>query len=128
MRQAVATPAQIAADPKGNLNHRYWRCLSEPMQGARERWATSKDRQIEAECDVSGRPAWERGMIPRPSLPRAKAASEESCKWKVRLEGGMFEGDIYLDGSALDGPAVELTRCGWWSFVVLCQKIGKAIA
>ena len=39
----------------------------------------------------------------------------------------MFEGDIYPDGSALDGPTAELIRCGW-PFVVLCQKTGKVIA
>lgn len=39
----------------------------------------------------------------------------------------MFEGDIYLDGSALDGPTVELMRCGR-SFVVLRQQTGKTIA
>ena len=70
--------------------------------------------------------AWERGMIPGPSLPNRKVTSEESFRWQVRPEGEMFEGDIYPDESALDGPVVELIRCGW-SFVVLCQKTGKVI-
>ena len=73
-------PAQVLAAPASNLNHRYWKCQTGPMLEARERWATEKDRQIEAECDVSGHPAWERGMIPRPSLPMTKVASEESFR------------------------------------------------
>ena len=56
-----------------------------------------------------------------------QAAQVESFKWKIRPEGEMFEGDIYPDGSALDGPTVELMWCGW-SFVVLCQQTGEIIA
>ena len=51
----------------------------------------------------------------------------ESFKWKVPPEGEMFRGNIYPDGSALDGPATELMRCGR-SFVVLCLETGKVIA
>lgn len=69
-------------------------------------------------------PGMGKGNDPRPSLPRTK---EESFKWKARPEGDMFEGGINPDGSALDGPAAELIRCGW-SFVVLCQNTGTVIA
>lgn len=39
----------------------------------------------------------------------------------------MFDGEIYLDGSVLDGPKLELMRCGW-AFVVLCTETGEVIA
>ena len=38
----------------------------------------------------------------------------------------MLEGTAYTDGSFLDGPVVELGRCGW-SFVVLNDQ-GQATA
>ena len=52
------------------------------------------------------------GDDPQASLPNRKVASEESFRWKVRPEGEIFEGDIYPDGSAWNGPAAELIRCG----------------
>ena len=85
------------------------------------------EHEKEAECELSGHPSCERGMAPRPTLPMRQAAQAESFKWKVQPGGEMFEGDIYPDGSALDGPTVELMRCGW-SFVVLCQRARKIIA
>ena len=39
----------------------------------------------------------------------------------------MFAGEIYLDGSALDGPNPELMRCGW-AFVVICFETGEVTA
>ena len=88
------------------------------MQHARNKSASKQDVKKEAECDVSGHPAWETVIAPRPTKPMRQAAQVESFKWKIRPDGDMFEGDIYPDGSVLDGPTVELMRCGW-SFVVL---------
>lgn len=39
----------------------------------------------------------------------------------------MFSGEIYPDGSALDGPSPELMRCGS-AFVVRWSATGKIIA
>ena len=50
-----------------------------------------------------------------------------SFSWVVRPECDMFAGGIFLDGSALDGPNLELMRCGW-AFVVICFEIGQVIA
>ena len=47
-----------------------------------------------------------------------KKAQKESFKWTVKPEGGVIEGTVYTDGSALDGPNPNLVRCGW-AFVVL---------
>jgi len=82
-KQVVAAAKQIAEAPIGNLNHRIWGCQSEPMQHERKRWASKQDVQKEAECDVSGYSAWERGMTPRPTKPMRQAAQVESFKWKV---------------------------------------------
>ena len=39
----------------------------------------------------------------------------------------MFDGEIYPDGSALDGPNPELMRCGW-AFVVISSETGEVAA
>ena len=59
--------------------------------------------------------------------PENGGGPTDSFRWVVRPEGDMFAGEIYPDGSALDGPNPELMRCGW-SFVVLCPSSGKAVA
>ena len=90
-KQVVATAKQIAEAPIGNLNHRIWGCQSEPMQHEREKWATKQDMQKEVACEVSGHPAWERGMTLRPAKPMRQAAQAVSFKWNVEHEGEMFE-------------------------------------
>ena len=39
----------------------------------------------------------------------------------------MLNGEIYPDGSALDGPSLELMRCGG-AFVVISFDTGEVIA
>jgi hypothetical protein len=31
----------------------------------------------------------------------------------IEPDGGWLQGDVYIDGSALDGPVGKLNRCGW---------------
>ena len=43
----------------------------------------------------------------------------ETFHWIVKPQDGILPpGDIYVDGSALDGPYRQLIRCGW-SFVMI---------
>jgi hypothetical protein len=56
--------------------------------------------------------------MPMPTKPMRKKAQKESFKWTVKPAGGVIEGTVYTDGSALDGPNPNLVRCGW-AFVVL---------
>ena len=51
------------------------------------------------------------------SAPRPRAA-EATFLWKVKPSEDFVSGTFYLDGSALDGPSVELMRCEW-SFVAV---------
>jgi len=127
IKAVEATEEQINRAPVGNSNHRIWRCPASPMEEARQKWARPEDRRKEASCDVAGHPAWERGLMPKPSPPRTKVAATASFRWIVRPEGDMFHGEIYPDGSALDGPNPELMRCGW-AFVVISFETGEVVA
>ena len=51
--------------------------------------------------------------MPMPAKPKRKKAQRETFHWVVEPEGGMIQGTIYTDGSALDGPSSVLMRCGW---------------
>ena len=118
---------QIARAPVGNLYHRGWACMAEPLAAARAKWAPEKDLATVAVCEVQGNPAWERALFPKPPRPMRKRAAVESFRWIVEPDNGIIEGDVYPDGSALDGPAIELMRCGW-PFVVLTGGIVTAAA
>ena len=61
---------------------------------------------------LAGRPAWERGLTPTPSPPKTALAKSESFKRVVRPDGDMLAGEIYPDGSALDGMNPKLMGCG----------------
>ena len=123
----VATQAQIDKAPIGNLHHRGWACQAEPLAAARRKWAPEKDVATVTACDVQGNPAWERALFPKPPRPLRRRAAVESFRWITEPEGGIISGTVYPDGSALDGPAVELMRCGW-SFVVRTAGVVTAAA
>ena len=70
----IATADQISRAPIGSNNHRIWKCQAGPMKEARAKWTRADDRTMEASCDTSGHPVWERGFTPqsskfRPSPP-----------------------------------------------------------
>ena len=50
----------------------------------------------------------------------------DTFAWLLEPPGGTFFGDVYTDGSRLDGPSPVMARNGW-SFVVL-DASGAAIA
>ena len=122
IKSVVATAEQISRAPVGNSNHRIWKCQTQPLKGARE-----VVRQKEASYDVAGHPAWERGLVPKHSPPKTAIAITDSFRWVIRPEGDMFDGEIYPDGSALDGPNPELMRCGW-AFVVISFETVEVVA
>ena len=103
-----ATEEQISRAPVGNLYHRGWGCESEPLGGGRRKWAPEEDIAVVKTCDVQGNPAWERALLPKPPRPLMQRAAEASFRWILEPEGGIISGDVYPDGSALDGPAAEL--------------------
>ena len=109
-RPVVATGEQIARAPIGNLHHRGWKCESAVMADARRRWAPERDVATELDCDVRGHPGWERALYPKPARPTIGRSPVETFRWILEPEGGMLEGVVYPDGSALDGPTPEL--CG----------------
>lgn len=127
IKAVIATAEQISRAPFGNSNHMIWKCQAHPMKEAREKWTMKEDRQKEGSCNVAGHPAWERGLVLKASPPRTAIAATESFRWIVRPQGDMFEGEIHIDGSALDGPTPELMRCGW-AFVVISLETGEVVA
>ena len=36
----------------------------------------------------------------------------ETFEWIVRPEGGTIRGRVYVDGPMLDGPEINMARCG----------------
>ena len=101
--------------------------MAEPLAAARQKWAPEKDLATVRACDVQGNPAWERALFPKPPRPKMRRAVEASFRWILEPEGGIITGDVYPDGSALDGPVKELMRCGW-SFVVVTAGVITAVA
>ena len=77
-----ASDDQLARAPKGNLHHRLWRgdCLKE----LRHKHATKEDIDTVNSCEVAGNPAWERALVPRPTLPMVKRKATETFVWVVR--------------------------------------------
>ena len=126
-KSVEATEEQISRVPVGNLHHRGWKCSSEPLRAARQKWAPEKDLATVVACEVQGNPAWERALFPKPPRPMMQRAAAASFRWILEPAGGIIEGTVYPDGSALDGPVPELMRCGW-SFVVLTAGVITAIA
>ena len=103
---------------KTRMSHSKGRYLSCP-----EEWTgTKKHRATLLASRFRGR-----GLVPIPSPPKTANAAIDSFRWIVRPEGSMLAGEIYPDGSALDGPNPELMRCGW-AFVVICFETGEVIA
>ena len=62
--------------------------------------------------------AMERALVPKPPAPVQQPAAEATFHWKIKPTEPFVLARFYTDGSALDGPAYELTRCGW-AFVAL---------
>ena len=106
-----ATELQIAKAPVGNEFHRTWKCpATEPSRSAH---ASLEDRGRTRDGWGSGKVSMERALVPRPPLPPKPPLEEASFHWRVEPAGGMAAARFYTDGSALDGPWYELTRCGW---------------
>ena len=120
----VATEAQIAEAPTGDLLHRAWSCHRHDPK--RKELAPEADVRTVKSVDVRGHPAWERALVARPPLPKKKKAAVETFIWHVRPASLPLVGKVYTDGSARDGPIPELIRCGW-SFVVADAR-GEVIA
>ena len=66
----VASPQQVLKAPVGNLNHRIWSggCLN----ADRCTHAPAADVAVAKHHDISGNPAWERALVPRPPLPKKR--------------------------------------------------------
>ena len=110
--------------PKGNSIHRIWRggCL----KALRDQHADEQDVRTAAECDIYGRAAWERALITRPPLPLKRPSPDDTFHWHVRPKELPVKGDVYPDGSLLDGIVPELARTGW--ACVVMDEDGEVIA
>ena len=115
-RKVEASQSQIDRAPVGNLNHRRWTgdCLKEP----RVELASPRDRAVVRGCDVSGDPAWEKALAPRPPLPRRKRSKVETFNWHIKPVHFPPVGRVYSDGSLRDATFHELGRSGW-AFVII---------
>ena len=111
-----ATEEQIARAPVGNLSHRLWK--GECLKPSRVKMARKEDLVVTRTCDVAGHPAWERGLSVRPPLPKCRQSKVETFNWYVKPAALPLQGDVYPDGSYLDGIVKETGRCGW-AFVVI---------
>jgi len=80
--------------------------------------ARAEDLVVTRTCDVRGHPAWERGLSVRPPLPKRRQSKVETFNWYVKPAALPLQGDVYPDGSYLDGIVKETGRCGW-AFVVI---------
>jgi len=106
-----ATEEQIARAPIGNLSHRLWK--GECLKPSRVEKARAEDFVVTRTCDVRGHPAWERGLSVRPPLPKRRQSKVETFNWYVKPAALPVQGDVYPDGSYLDGIVKETGRCGW---------------
>ena len=70
--------------------------------------------------------AMEWALVVPPSAPLTKPAPEATFHWHVRPSDRLLLARFYSDGSALDGPAYELSRCGW-AFVAVDER-GRTVA
>ena len=113
----AATNEVLALAPDGTLFHRSWICKS--LDEHRQKEAPPEDIARTKSGWGSGDPAWERALAPMPPLPSRKRMEHETFHWIVKPQNGILPpGDIYVDGSALDGPYRQLIRCGW-GFVMI---------
>ena len=112
----VATSDQLLRAPIGDIAHRLWTggCL----KTLRDKKASANDVMVAGTCMVRGHPAWERGLMVRPPLPKRKQSKVETFNWHVRPPQLPVHGNVYPDGSFLDGITVETGR-GGWAFSVL---------
>ena len=98
--------------PDGTLFHRSWICKS--LDEPRQEEAPPEDINRTKHGWGAGDPAWERALAPMPPLPSRRRMEHETFHWIVKPQDGLLPpGDIYVDGSALDGPYRQLIRCGW---------------
>jgi hypothetical protein len=111
-----ATEEQIARAPVGNLSHRLW--TGECLRPSRMERARKEDLVVTRTCEVAGHPAWERGLSVRPPLPKRRQSKVETFNWYLKPAALPLQGDVYPDGSYLDGIVIETGRCGW-AFVVI---------
>ena len=113
----AATDEVLLRAPEGTLFHRTWICksLAEP----RQKEAPPEDIARTKLGWGAGDPVWERALAPMPPLPTRKRKEYAIFHWIIEpLEGILPPGDVYVDGSALDGPYRQLIRCGW-AFVMI---------
>ena len=112
----VASSDQIERAPVGDIAHRLWTggCL----KVLRNKKARADDVMVASTCMVRGHPAWERGLMVRPPLPKRKQSKVETFNWHVKPPQLPVHGNVYPDGSFLDGITVETGR-GGWAFAVL---------
>ena len=120
----AATEAQLAKAPVGNLNHRLWSgdCLA-PL---RKEKARGEDLAVARNCNIQGHPAWERGLEVRPPMPKRRQSQIETLNWHVKPVSVPVIGQVYPDGSYLDGLVPETGRCGW-AFVIIGTE-GEVVA
>ena len=111
-----ATDEQLGRAPVGDLSHRIWN--GECLKDLRTKKAQAEDVRIARTCEVRGHPTWERGLAVRPPLPKRKQSKVETFNWHIKHASLPVQGDVYPDGSFLDGISVELGR-GGWAFAVV---------
>ena len=117
---AAATAEVLEKAPVGTLFHRTWTCKT--LDGPRLEEAHPQDISRTKAGWGTGDPAWERALAPMPPLPSRKRSEHETFHWVVRPPDGILPpGDVYVDGSALDGPYRQLIRCGW-AFVMINRR------
>ena len=122
---AAATAEVLSKAPIGPPHHRAWICKT--LDGPRLKEAQPQDIGRTKDGWGTGDPAWERALAPRPPLPIVKQSQCETFHWVVRPPDGILPpGDVYVDGSALDGPYRQLIRCGW--AFVMTDRNGRLIA
>jgi len=112
----IATLEQICRAPKGDLVHRAWKFIA--LDSLRCEKARGEDICTARSVDINGHPAWERGLLTRPSLPMVKKSTTETFRWHVKPRQLPVAGRVYPDGSCRGGPMPELERCGG-AFVVV---------
>eukprot|EP00973_Karenia_brevis_P016117 2203581-Karenia_brevis.AAC.1 len=108
---ASPSSEQLQRTPVGNMFHRNWLCPTlQPLRicKAPAGLAANARRGIGLSNVL-----YERGLTTRLGVAPEPPKSEATFQWIMQPPDQLISGDVYTDGSRLDGPDADTARNGW---------------